>query len=87
MGKNTGNILMEVGMADRVWEVSKTCYCNHVDMEVALESHLVFPADFIPDQNPRVLGHRCSQGLHCNQFSQAACIWAGTNPDYDPFKE
>ena len=74
-------------MADRVWEVSKTCYCNHVDMEVALETHLVFPADFIPDQNPRVLGHRCSQGLHCNQFSQAACIWAGTNPDYDPFQE
>jgi len=74
-------------MSDRVWETSKTCYCNHVDMEVALETHLAFPADFLPDQNPRVLGHRCSQGLHCNQFSQATCVWAGTNPDYDPFQE
>jgi hypothetical protein len=24
--------------------------------------------------------------LYCNQFSQAACVWAGTNPDVDPFQ-
>lgn len=74
-------------MAERVWEVSRMCYCDHVDSEVALETNLVYPADFIPDQNPRVLGHRCSRGLQCNQFSQAACVWSGTNPGYDPFQD
>lgn len=73
-------------MAVRIWEVSKTCYCNHIDLEVALETQLVFPADFIPDQNPRVLGHRCSHSMVCNQFAQPACIWAGTNPAHDPFQ-
>jgi hypothetical protein len=74
-------------MAFRKWEVIQTCFCAHVEQEVALESELVFPADFLPDQNPRVLGHRCTQGLMCNQFSQSACVWAGTNPSYDPFQD
>ncbi|HKZ43996.1 MAG TPA: hypothetical protein VJZ78_03050 [Anaerolineales bacterium] len=74
-------------MAFRNWEVIQTCFCAHVDQEVNLESELVFPAEFLPDQNPRILGHRCSKGLMCNQFSQSACVWAGTNPSYDPFQD
>ena len=73
-------------MAERVWEVEKVCYCEHVKDQVALESEVLHPIDFLPDL-PRVLAHRCSHGRQCNQFSKAACVWAGTNPDYDPFKQ
>ena len=72
-------------MTERIWEVSKFCFCDHVNQEVALEVEVLHPADFIPDP-PRVLAHRCSLAQQCNQFAQPACIWAGTNPDYDPFR-
>ncbi|MFH1906775.1 MAG: hypothetical protein ABIL11_05255 [Chloroflexota bacterium] len=79
-------------MAERVWEVSKVCYCEHANREVALETQVVYPIDFLPDQPPRVTARRCSHGMICqqafgNQFAQPACIWAGTNPDYDPFRQ
>ena len=71
-------------MTERSWEVSKVCYCEHVKQEVALESEVLYPMDFLPDP-PRVRSHRCSLGAQCNQFAQPACIWAGTNPNFDPF--
>jgi hypothetical protein len=74
-------------MAYRNWEVMKISYCEHAGEEVALEAELVYPATYLPEQAPRVIAHRCSRGLACNSFRQASCIWAGTNPDYDPFKE
>lgn len=73
-------------MAKKTWEVSKVCYCEHVGQKVALETELVYPAEFLPDQPPRVRGHRCSHGVNCNRMDKAACVWAGTNPDYDPFQ-
>jgi len=72
-------------MAERTWEVSQVCFCDHVKKNVTLESEVLQPADFLPDP-PRVLSHRCSLARECNQFAQATCIWAGTNPDYDPFR-
>ncbi len=72
-------------MTERAWEVSKVCYCEHVKQEVALESEILYPMDFLPDP-PRVRSHRCSLGLQCNQFAQPACVWAGTNPVHDPFR-
>ena len=71
-------------MAERIWVVSKISYCEHVNDDAALEAEMLFPADNLPDP-PRVLSHRCSLGMQCNQFAQPACIWAGTNPDHDPF--
>ena len=71
-------------MALRTWEVSKICFCEHIKREVALEIEVVYPADILPE-SPRVLSHRCSEGLICNQFSKPACVWAGTNPEHDPF--
>jgi len=71
-------------MTECSWEVSKVCYCEHVKQEVALESEVLYPMDFLPDP-PRVRSHRCSLGAQCNQFAQPACIWAGTNPNFDPF--
>ena len=48
-------------MAERTWETSKVCYCEHVMREVALEAEVLYPMDFLPDP-PRVLSHRCSHG-------------------------
>ena len=72
-------------MADRSWETSKEMYCEHAAGEVALEAEVLYPLDELPDP-PRVLSHRCSHGEQCNQLAKAACVWAGTNPNYDPFR-
>ena len=74
-------------MSTKTWEVLKSCYCHHVDQEVALQVQVVYPADILPDPAPRVLSHRCSKGMDCNQDGRASCIWAGTNPSFDPFIE
>jgi hypothetical protein len=73
-------------MAVRTWEVSQTCFCEHINLDVALEAQLVYPADILPDQPAQVTGHRCSHGMECNLFAQPACIWAGTLPAHDPFQ-
>jgi len=72
-------------VSERIWEISKICYCDRLQDQVALEVERVYPAENLPDQKPRLLAHRCSHGLLCNQNSNAACVWAGTNPNYDPF--
>ncbi len=74
-------------MALRTWEITKVRYCPQVSKEVGLEAHLVYPAEWLPDQPPRVLAHRCSEALICNLNDRATCVWAGTNPNYDPFAE
>lgn len=72
-------------MAHEVWQVMKTQHCERIGEEASLEVHLVYPADILPDQGPRVLGHRCSHGLCCNRLDSPTCQWAGTLPGYDPF--
>lgn len=73
-------------MAERMWEAGRVCFCDAVKQHVTLETEVLIPADFLPDP-PRLLAHRCSLALECNQFARAACIWAGTNPDHDPFRQ
>jgi hypothetical protein len=73
-------------MAVKSWQVIKMCYCEHAHTEVALEAELVYPADHLPEQQPRILAHRCSKGLDCNLDARPSCVWAGTNPVVDPFK-
>ena len=74
-------------MAKRDWQIVKIRHCHHVDKEVNLEAQVVYPAEWLPDQPPRVLGHRCSEALSCNLDGRGSCVWAGTNPAYDPFRE
>lgn len=71
-------------MAIRQWEVAKICFCERINQQVALEVEVVYPIDYLPDP-PRILAQRCSHSLYCNQLEKAACKWAGTNPDVDPF--
>jgi hypothetical protein len=74
-------------MAVKTWEAVRIRYCDHAGGEVALEAEKVYPIDVLSDQSPRLLAHRCSRGVECSQNSQPSCVWAGTNPNYDPFKE
>jgi hypothetical protein len=75
-------------MATKDWETLKTQYCIHAGKDVSLEANVIYPAESLPDQPARVVGHRCSEALVCNlQRPEATCVWSGTNPGYDPFKE
>jgi hypothetical protein len=74
-------------MAEKNWEPIKISFCHHLGKEVALEAELIYPAEFLPDQNPRVTAHRCSRAVDCNLDGKPSCIWAGTNPAFDPFSE
>ncbi|NIS78760.1 MAG: hypothetical protein GTO14_00685 [Anaerolineales bacterium] len=73
-------------MAWVTWRTVKRQVCERVSEEVALEVRVVYPADILPDQAPRVIGRRCSMGLTCNQLDKPSCQWAGTLPGYDPFR-
>jgi hypothetical protein len=72
-------------MAVKTWQPIRVCFCNHAGREVALEVEVVYPAEWLPDQAPRVLAHRCSNGIQCNLDDRPSCVWAGTNPAFDPF--
>lgn len=74
-------------MAVKVWQTIKVQYCRHAGGEVALEAEVLYPGEHLPDQDPRVVAHRCSRGVECGLLSEAACVWAGTNPAFDPFAE
>lgn len=74
-------------MAKKVWQEIKVQHCEHVGGEVSLEAEVLIPDDTMPDTPPRVVAHRCSQGTDCGLMKEAACVWAGTNPNYDPFSE
>jgi len=72
-------------MAERIWQVKKLKYCMHIGREIALENELVYPADFLPDQPPRILASRCSNAVECNMmFEKPVCSWCGTNPGHEP---
>jgi hypothetical protein len=74
-------------MAYKTWETIKVRYCEHVGEQVGMEANIVYPAEWMPEQQPRVIAHRCSRAISCNLDDRATCVWAGTNPVYDPFRE
>lgn len=74
-------------MSTKTWEVIKVRYCHHAGEEVGLEAELIFPAEWMPEQAPRVNAHRCSHAFACSMDGRPSCVWAGTNPTVDPFAE
>lgn len=74
-------------MSVKTWQVIKVRYCHHVNQEVGFEAQVIYPADFLPDFEPRVVAHRCSHAFACNLDGRSSCTWAGTNPQIDPFAE
>lgn len=71
-------------MALRTWHTIKARYCHHAGAQVGLEAEVVYPAEWLPDQPPRTLAHRCTHGITCNLEARPTCLWSGTNPTYDP---
>jgi len=71
-------------MAEKIWKVEKSKYCERVGREVQIEDQVAYPAEILPDQPPRVLARRCSNAIECNLTDKAACSLCGTNPDLDP---
>ena len=74
-------------MAVKKWESIKLKQCERVAKEVSLDVEMIYPADWLPDQTVQVTGHRCSYAYACNLDDRGSCVWAGSNPAYDPFKE
>lgn len=75
-------------MAVKNWQTIRLRYCEHAKAEVGLEAEVVYPtSDILPEQAPRVLAHRCTHAFACNLDNRPSCVWAGTNPLYDPFAE
>jgi hypothetical protein len=71
-------------MAWATWRQQKSQLCERVDKMVSLEVKVVYPEDIMPDQPPRILGHRCSEAINCNLIDKPSCRWAGTS-SFDPF--
>ena len=71
-------------MAQKMWQIAKICYCERVGHEIRLETEVVYPAEYLPYQPPRVLAHRCSNALECNKIDKMVCAYCGTNPNYKP---
>jgi hypothetical protein len=42
-------------MAEKIWQVEKIQFCEHVVQEVAIEDEVAYPAEHLPDQPPRFL--------------------------------
>ncbi len=74
-------------MAVKTWQTVRVRFCDHAGADVSLEALVIYPAEHLPDQAPRVIAHRCSHALACNLESRPSCMWAGTNPAFDPYKE
>jgi hypothetical protein len=74
-------------MAKKVWQEIKVQFCDHAGTDVALEAEVLYPDDLMPDTPPRIVAHRCERGLECGLMKEASCVWAGSNPNYDPFSE
>ncbi len=70
-------------MAERTWQVQRIKYCEHAGHEIAIENEVVYPAEQLPDQPPRILARRCSNAIECNMVDKASCALCGTNPDLD----
>jgi len=71
-------------MAEKIWQVEKIKYCEHVGHDIKIENEVVYPAEILPYQLPRIVAQRCSNALECNMLENATCALCGTNPDLDP---
>ena len=47
-------------MAEKSWQTLKVQFCDHVGQEVNLQVEAVYPPEHLPDQSPRLVGHRCT---------------------------
>jgi hypothetical protein len=70
-------------MAEKAWQVNRVFYCDRVQQVVTIETEVIYPADVLPDE-PRVIARRCTNSKECNLYEKPACMWSGTNPNFEP---
>jgi len=70
-------------MAEKIWVVEKSKYCERVGREILIENEILLPAEHLPEQPPRIVARRCSYALECNLKEHPACALCGTNPNFD----
>lgn len=51
-------------------------YCAHAKSEITLKTKIIFPADIMPDQPPRITSRQCSHYFDCNLLDKEACTYA-----------
>ncbi len=51
-------------------------YCAHAKSEVTLSTKIIFPADIMPEQPPRISSRDCSHYFNCNLLDKKACTYA-----------
>lgn len=73
-------------MAYEIWQPVKIAMCDRIGEEVEIQARVVFPADILPDQPPRIMAKRCSRGVDCNLLDRPSCEWAGTLPGFNPLE-
>ena len=61
-------------MAEKMWKDIKTIRCSHVGCDVELEVEEIYPAEFYPDQSPRLGAHRCSHGIQCSLMDKQEVV-------------
>lgn len=67
-------------MAWETWRTIQQTRCIFLQGKVCLEARVLYPADIMPDQPPRVLAFRCSSVQDCDRFNQADCPWGILTP-------
>lgn len=59
---------------------SKTSrYCSHANCKVELRTTIVYPAEVLPEQPPRVNNRTCSHYFDCSLQDKAACTFVVRN--------
>lgn len=57
----------------RIEQSNATLYCSHANCEIELNSTVVYPAEILPHQSPRITNRTCSHFLNCNLQDKTAC--------------
>ena len=72
---------LEVKMVtkNRTSEVISQRFCTHANAEVTITTSLVYPADMMPLQAPRLRSRRCSHFFDCNLQDKTACTFSVTS--------
>ena len=66
--------------------IVKEAICSVRQQPAALLYEVAYPTNYLFTlEGLRILRRRCSLDLEFNCMDGVQCVWAGTNPDIDPF--
>ncbi len=74
-------------MSSKSWEVIKTCYCQHIDTKSGWKPSWSIRLNGCRTRRRAFLPIVARKAVSCNLDGRPSCVWAGTNPVFDPFIE